>query len=227
MSLAALSGAARACGLAMRGAFHPLPDDHAPEGTGTLVLLGPDEPGLWTLFEASPEYEDRRPDPLDRWSARVLGGLAQRFGGTAVLPSDGPPWPPFLRWAERSGHAFPSPIGLSAHAEVGLMISYRGAIALPERLPLPAASPSPCETCATRPCTTACPIGALGTGAPYDVPACQRFLHRAEGQSCRTRGCRARRACPLSQNLQRQDQQAAFHMAAFMGNWDDNKGESA
>ena len=38
---------------------------------------------------------------------------------------------------------------------------------------------------------------------------------------------RMARACPLSQNLQRQDQQAGFHMAAFMGNWDDIKGESA
>lgn len=111
MSLAALSGAARACGLALRGAFHPGPGDRAPQGTGTLVLLGPDEPAFWPLFAASPEYQDGRPDPLDRWSARVLGGLAQRFGGTAILPSDGPPWPPFLHWAECTGEAFASPSG--------------------------------------------------------------------------------------------------------------------
>lgn len=227
MSLAALSGTARACGLALRGAFHPDPGDRAPEGTGTLVLLGPDEPGIWTQFESSPEYQDGLPDPLDRWSERVLGGLAQRFGGAAILPSDGPPWPPFLHWAERTGEAFPSPIGLYTHVEVGLMISYRGAIALPDRLALPAGQASPCETCTARPCTTACPVGALSAGATYDVPACQRFLRSVEGRSCRQRGCRARLACPLSHPLRRRDQQAAFHMAAFMGNWDDSKGESA
>jgi len=177
--------------------------------------------------------EEARPAPQS-WEALGAGLVALHehcgtgygwpedyaFGPLPIENSAAQSWPAF--WAERRLLPFlphlPSDL---AHRVEAL------AAALPERLPLPAASPSPCETCATRPCTTACPIGALGTGAPYDVPACQRFLHSAEGQSCRTRGCRARCACPLSQNLQRQNQQAAFHMAAFMGNWDDNKGESA
>jgi epoxyqueuosine reductase len=29
------------------GAFHPGPDDGAPAGTATLLLLGPAEPGFW------------------------------------------------------------------------------------------------------------------------------------------------------------------------------------
>ena len=50
------------------GALHPGPDDCAPEGTGTLILLGPHEPRFWTAFAESPEYRDGAPDPLDRWS---------------------------------------------------------------------------------------------------------------------------------------------------------------
>ena len=48
----------------------------APEGIGTLVLLGPREPGFWPAFTASPEYADAAPDPMDRWSSRVIGDLA-------------------------------------------------------------------------------------------------------------------------------------------------------
>lgn len=219
MTLAALAAAARTRGLALRGGFHPEPSDGAPPGTGTLILLGPDEPRFWSIFQAAPEASDGAPDPLDRWSKRVIGALAARWRGAALFPSDGPPWPPFLHWAQRSGRAFPSPLGLLVHDAAGLLNSYRGALALRETLPLPAPPPAPCPSCEDRPCTTACPVGALRTGAPYDVAACQRHLHSDAGAECRDKGCRARRACPLSQNLQRQDAQAAFHMAAFVKNW--------
>ena len=73
------------------GAFHPGPDDDAPAGCGTLVLLGPDGPGFWTIFRASPEVGDGAPDPLDRWSERVIGALAARLGAAALFPFGGPP----------------------------------------------------------------------------------------------------------------------------------------
>ena len=224
MPLAALEARAADHGLILRGAFHPRPGDALPEGTGTLLLFGPDEPGFWPIFAASDEYADEAPDPLDRWSARVLGDLATRWGGTAILPSDGPPWPPFLTWARRSGRAFPSPIGLFVHDRVGLMISYRGAIALPQRLALPTTGPAPCPGCIDRPCASACPVGALREGAAYDVPACQHHLRRPEGRECRLRGCLAQRACPLSANLHRDAAQASFHMAAFREDWPGTEG---
>ncbi|MAZ25541.1 MAG: ferredoxin [Cytophagaceae bacterium] len=219
MSLAALDRDARATGLAIRGAFHPAPGNAVPEGAGTLILLGPDEPGFWPEFRRSPEYSDDAPPPLDRWSRRVIGALAARWGGMAVFPADGPPWPPFLSWAARSGQAFPSPIGLYVHARAGLWISYRGAVALPGRLELPQPSAPPCPACAGHPCASACPVGALSTGAPYDVARCQSYLRTEAGRDCRERGCLARRACPISATLPRQDEQSAFHMAAFMEDW--------
>ncbi len=217
MSWQRLEDAAAKVGLAVRGGLHPGAEDAAPEGTGTLVLLGPDEPRFWGLFTASDEAQDGQPDPLDRWSKRMIRKLAAGFDGDAIFPSDGPPYPEFLRWARRSGRAHVAPVGLLVHDVAGLFLSYRGALALPERLDLPAAPPNPCLTCETRPCETACPVGALSAGADYDVPACTAFVASADGSGCLTRGCAVRRACPVSQKFGRLDAQSAFHMRAFMG----------
>ncbi|MFV2033946.1 MAG: ferredoxin, partial [Halocynthiibacter sp.] len=123
--------------LVVIGAFHPGPGDGAPEGVSTLLLLGPREPGFWPYFTTQSEYLDGAPNPLDRWSKRVIAVLADDAGGHAIFPSDGPPYPPFQTWAVSSGRAWVSPVTLLVHERAGLMLSYRGAIALSERLVLP------------------------------------------------------------------------------------------
>jgi epoxyqueuosine reductase len=210
----AIAEAAAAEGLASLGAFHPSPADRAPPGTRTLVLLGPDGPGFWDRFRAGPEFRDGGADPLDRWSARVIGGLAAGLGAATVFPFGGPPWAPFTAWARRSGEAWESPVGLLVHARLGLFVSYRGALAFPDRMALPLAGPRPCDTCAA-PCLAACPVGALGAGA-YDLPACHRFLDSAPGRDCLDRGCAVRRACPVGAGL-RPEAQSGFHMRDFHG----------
>ncbi|MWD26563.1 ferredoxin [Aquicoccus sp. SCR17] len=214
MKLATLEHQARRRHLAVLGGFHPGPEDSAPEGTGTILMLGPDEPGFWPAFTAAPEYRDGQPDPMDRWSKRVIGGWAATLGGTALFPSDGPPFAPFYSWALRTGRIHASPIRLLVHDAAGLMVSFRGALALPARLDLPPAPPSPCEGCPA-PCLTACPVEALSP-EHYDLDACRDWL-RGPGTDCMDRGCRARRACPLSRRHGRLDAQSAFHMRAFLG----------
>jgi hypothetical protein len=200
--------------LGVFGAFHPGPDDETPAGTGTLVLLGPLEPGFWVHVTAAPEFADGAPDPLDRWSARVIGALAGALGGRALFPFGGPPYRPFVRWALASGRAWRSPVTLLVHDTAGLMVSYRGAIALAARLDLPPPAASPCGTCAGQPCRSACPVGAL-TQDGYDVAACHAFLDTPEGADCRTQGCAARRACPVSHGYGRLPEQSAYHMRLF------------
>lgn len=201
--------------------MNPDPETHAlaimgmlHDGADTVLLLGPHEPGFWAHFTAQPEYADEAPDPLDRWSKRAIGALASAWGGMAVFPSDGPPYPPFQDWALRSGRAFISPVGMLVHDHAGLMISFRGAVRINGHLPLPAPAANPCLTCKDQPCRSACPVSALSpTG--YDVPACRAFLSSDPGQDCMSRGCAARRACPVSQSYGRLDAQSAFHMRAF------------
>ncbi|WP_245306327.1 ferredoxin [Roseovarius aestuariivivens] len=187
--------------------------DDLPKGIATLVLLGPKEPGFWDMFTATPEYADGAPDPLDRWSARVIGRVARDLDASAYLPFGGPPYQPFIQWAQASGRAHVSPVGLLVHDTAGLMVSYRGALGFAHRIDAPAPPPSPCETCRETPCLGACPVDALGPDG-YDVPACKADLDRP-GNDCMTRGCRVRRLCPVSQSYGRQYSQSAFHMRAF------------
>lgn len=207
--------AVRAENLDIMGGFDLRPDDGLTDRYQTLVLLGPLEPGFWATFTSSDEWRDQKPDPVDRWSTRVVTRLAERFGARALFPFGGPPWHPFFSWALRSGRAWSSPVSLLVHDQAGLLVSYRGALAMPERLNLPEAPSSPCETCVDRPCVTACPASAL-TDQGYDVPACKAYLSTTEGtQTCMSAGCQVRRACPVSQNYARDPDQSAYHMGQF------------
>lgn len=206
MTLAEIKQAANEVGLLTMGALH--------EDGGTVVLLGTG-PRFWPIFSASPEYLDGVPDPVDRWSKRVVGALSHQFAATCQFPSDGPPYPPFIRWALDSGRFFQSPVGMMVHPDVGLMISLRGALLLPMALALPQESgTSPCRDCPA-PCTTACPVQALSATAPYEVATCHTFLDSDEGADCMARGCIARRACPHSFKAGRPDAQSALHMRSF------------
>ena len=209
MSLHAAAAGER---LAIAGHLALRQDDGFPERFRTLVLLSPDEPAFWPHVTASPEFADGAPDPLDRWSRRVIGRIACDLGGKAVFPFGGPPWRPFIAWAGRTGRVFASPVGLQVHATAGLWFSVRGAVALAEDWP-PDPAPNPCDTCAGQPCRTACPPRAL-TPAGYDLPACHAFLDRPEGADCLSGGCAVRRACPVGANA-RDPAQSAFHMKAF------------
>lgn len=182
-------------------------------GPGTILLLGPHEPGFWPHLTTSPEFADGQPDPLDRWSRRIITALANQAGGTPLFPFGQPPRP-FIGWALRSGRTWSSPVGILVHDTAGLMVSFRGAILLPEVHPQPPTQPSPCETCATKPCLTACPVQALTTDG-YDIPKCHAFLDSAAGADCMTQGCAVRRSCPVSQSYPRLVDQSAFHMRQF------------
>lgn len=184
-----------------------------PDGVETLVLLGPHEPDFWPAFTATPEYMDGAPDPMDRWSTRVIGDLATQLGAVAFYPFGGPPYQPFIAWGKASGRAHASPVGLLVHDTAGLMISYRGALGFPYVIDAPQPPPSPCETCATQPCRSACPVDAFASGT-YDVATCKTYLDRPEND-CMSSGCAVRRACPISQNFGRLEDQSAFHMRAF------------
>jgi hypothetical protein len=214
MTLREIDGAVAADGLTVLGAFHPEASDAVPVSCGTLALIGPREPEFWEVFRSSPEFGDGDADPLNRWSVRVIGALADRFGAKSLHPFGEARPLPFIAWARRMRQAWTSPVGLLVHATAGLWVSYRGALAFGERMDLPEPGKRPCDGC-PGPCRTACPVGALVAGG-YDVAACHAYLDTPAGQDCLGSGCRVRRACPVGTG-RRPPAQSAFHMAAFHG----------
>ncbi|MGO9036942.1 MAG: hypothetical protein ACLPX1_19595 [Steroidobacteraceae bacterium] len=221
MTFDGLRRRAASLGLAVRGGFHPQPgefDRLLPEARiATMILLGFTGGEQWGCYQSSAEAGDGLPHPLDRWSRRVIGALAEEFGGLGLYADGAPPQLPFQRLALRSEPVHQSPIGLLIHPEWGLWHAYRGALALPDRIELPTLAPSvhPCSSCALKPCLTSCPVQAFRPGS-FDVAACVDFVSSAAGSECRERGCRARRSCPVGTPYRYPEDQAQFHMRAFL-----------
>jgi hypothetical protein len=214
-----IEAAIRAAGFSPRGALMTLDEERVGllAGVRMIVLVGVVGARNWSAFESSPEFGGGGPDPLDRFSTRIVGRLAGDLGATALFPFGGPPYLPFQRWAMRAEPVAQSPLGLLIHPDYGLWHSFRGALGFAEAIEIPevAKAASPCESCEARPCLSACPVGAFSPGR-YDVEACAAHLRSVEGNSCVSGGCRARRACPVGHGFSYAREQAAFHMAAFL-----------
>lgn len=220
LSPVAIEHSLAAHGLHLVGGFHPTEEDGLPpladgQTAGTLLVVGNAGSGIWQHLRTAPEM--RGPDPLDRWTRRVVDGIARTHGMDTLYPFGGPPWHPFQRWAQRADPALhPSPLGLLIHPAYGLWWALRAALLLPERIGLPErpAAASPCASCAGRPCLTACPVGAFRPEG-YAVADCRAYLHTLSGQPCVVKGCAARRACPVGRSFAYAQPHGQFHMMAF------------
>jgi len=208
-------------GLSLRGGFQPNHADAVPtlpngKPAASVLLIGNAGPAMWRAFSGSAQAQDGEAHPLNRWTRHHLDAIATAIGGLALYPFDATPVWPFQQWAARCEPVSPSPLGLLIHPDYGLWHAYRAAIVLaePMDLPAPAPIPSPCQTCAKRPCLSRCPVGAFSTNG-YDVPVCARHLQSPAGADCLQGGCLARRACPVGVAYQQVPAQNAFHMRAF------------
>ena len=219
ISIEAIEGVFAPHGLFYRGGFNPAPGtlDIAHDGAvGTIILIGNAGSAMWPAFQADPIARDGLPNPLNRWIEQVVDSVANSLGARPVYPHQGPPFMPFLTWAAQCDAVSPSPLGLFVHPDFGLWHAYRAALLFADALALPASDrrASPCETCADRPCTTACRVpgndlihdhvqGCAGSGLP-------------EGQDCRQHGCGSRRACPVGRDYLYESAHMRFHMDAFL-----------
>lgn len=202
-------------------------DEHesVPKGH-TLILVGHGATGFWPIFKNSKEYLDQLPDPINRWSQRIGEAFATRLQASAVFPFTGPPYHPFLSWAQSNGDSIPSPLGLHFHRQHGLWHAYRFGLMVNTKTlahhvnTQTTSAPRPCTDCA-QPCMTSCPVGAFSS-AGYDVTGCRTYVAQNPHSGCAQRGCIARLACPHTPlntgNASSAGYEAAqhqYHMAVF------------
>ncbi|MCB1477633.1 MAG: ferredoxin [Rhodobiaceae bacterium] len=209
-------------GLVLRGGFHVGADEAgdfpaARDGRPavSVLLIGGAGGSFWPAFSHWLKGRPAMPDALDAWTVDVVAPVAETFGAVAVYPF-APPWQPFQRWAMRAENVQPSPLGILIHPDYGLWHAYRAALIFAGPLPLPEPDnrPGPCETCADKPCLSACPVDAF-SGTAYDLAECTGHLAAAASRDCHLIGCRARDACPEGQAYRYGEAQRRFHMAAF------------
>lgn len=180
---------------------------------------------IWQAFSASAEFCDGNPDPLDRWTQRVVGAAVLQAGIRAVAlhPFGEPRWP-FQQFARRATGMRASPLGLLIHPGFGLWLALRAAIAFPDEkcaISNAHALNHPCDACAEKPCLTACPVDAFSAGG-FDAGACRSYLDSTPASrddssfpDCMNAGCAARLACPVGQEWRHGGPQLRFHMQAF------------
>ena len=181
--------------------------------------MGSGGPAFFDRFaHESPEAHDGAPNPLDRFTARVVNAtVADALAPLAVTHSTyfpfttSEPLIPFQRLGRAAGLGGPGPLGLQIHPVFGPWWAYRALVVVDCELP---PAPAPGDSCAgcDAPCVAACPAGAVAI-AGFDVPACH--ARRLLVDACRL-SCAARIACVRGPEHRYSDGQLAFHMAASM-----------
>ncbi len=208
-------------GLRLRGIAIPTAGEitscNLGDSARAIALVGNIGSSFWSVFSQTTEFADGKPDPLDRWSARVAKQLAPEFNAIPVFPSQGPPYPPFQQWALRAESLHQSPLGLMIHPQYGLWHAYRFALVLPETIQTnQIAEELPCLSCVDKPCLNTCPVGAFSTEG-YNVPACAKDLQATPHAECFQHGCMARFSCQVGYEYRYVDAQSQFHLQAFIG----------
>lgn len=163
-----------------------------------LVLIGNGGRAFWEALQTS---GIQTADPVDDFSEQITRQFVQNYlPSTAELfwlfPA--PHLVPLQQLGQLAGWSHPSPLGLGINHEFGVWFAYRAAFLTTAELPLTTTKhhPSPCDSCAEKPCISHCPAAAVRGLNQFDVPACATY--RLAPQSPCTDRCLSRLACPIA-----------------------------
>ncbi len=177
----------------------------------SLVLLGHGGKRLWQAMQAAGAPAS---DPVDRFSLQLVDSFIAEFLDSAEVLILYPLTTfnlPLQRLGELAEWHHPSPLGIGINQRSGLWFAYRAAFVTTQELPTLSAesTPSPCDTCADKPCISVCPADAVGSVGEFSMPNC--FGCRLQPNSrCRDR-CLSRLACPVAPEHQYSLEQVQYH----------------
>lgn len=214
--------------------------DVCDDNTRAIAIIGSCGSSAWSSLQNASEYKEYltgRANPLDRWTKRVGTEIAEQLDAKAVFPFQGPPYAPFLSWAQQLDVVDPSKLGMFIHPDYGLWHAYRFALLFTEPLASQSLTSLPytrelndeknnrspiCSNCQDSPCLTSCPVDAFKydnsqkIATNYDVERCAEYLKSNLDASCHTQGCLARNACPVGSDYRNAADLQQFHMRAFL-----------
>lgn len=164
-----------------------------------LILIGNAGPGLWRSVQQAAETSA---DPIDAFSRRAVQRWfdAQGRGRHHVFAYPGSGRVGLQALGVLAGWHHPSPFKVGIQAGWGSWFGYRVALLADSAFTPtpPVQAPSPCASCATRPCIAACPAGAMDAATAdggFVLETCLAWRRQADSP-CRA-SCVARLACPV------------------------------
>ena len=175
-----------------------------------LVLLGHRGRQLWDTVKAEASSDEH---PIDQAVLRwVTEAMAQHHPGMRFdIVYPGPTPLSLIRLGECAGWHHASPFWQGVDAQWGSWFAYRAVLLCDSDWPLTPRrqTPSPCLSCTTKPCVTACPADALSLGRTDGLTRC--MTHRLQPDSPCTDRCLARLACPVGSDHRYSEAQLQHH----------------
>lgn len=194
-----------------------------------LSLIANVGPTFWSALIAQPNThqlvsrtaEMPSTNHVDLFSLNIAEQLLQVSGlaGQAEILYPGTAPAPLIQLGESARWSSPSPLGLGLHAKYGPWFAYRALIKTTKPLQDNIAEQtrgentdnvSPCLTCDSTPCVTACPADAVAVNVRFNIGQCADY-RVSDTSTCNDR-CHARNACPHGIEYQYSDEQHAYHM---------------
>lgn len=179
-----------------------------------LILIGHAGKAFWQALQQSAPHADHPVDTFSRQTVdRVLGEALQEGRYDILYPG---PLPLDLQaLGAQAGWHHASPFWVGVNARYGSWFAYRALILADSdfAVTIPWAEPSPCDSCAGRPCVGACPANAMA-GGQFEVERCMAY-RRQPDSLCRYQ-CLARNACPVGPQYRYDDSQMKHHYAASL-----------
>lgn len=202
-----------------------------------LLLVANVGPAFWTKLKArQAEWSDDNEalnNPVDYFSAKLVGEILHAadltHGAELLYPGELPA--PLIPLGELANWSTPSPLGLGLHAHYGPWFAYRALVktirplqnhdsttAIRKAEAIKNAgnhrnfhiATSPCISCETNACVSACPGNAVSVKTNFDISLCANYRVK-ENSICKER-CHARNACPVGAEYRYSDEQHAYHM---------------
>ena len=176
-----------------------------------LLVFGHGGKDMWQALQQSPFLQDN--DPIDSFSIDVVQNYFKQEHAECnyYLLYPGPVrYIPLQALGKLAAWHQDSPFRIGINAEYGSWFAYRVVVLADTSLKPTKAmdAPSPCLSCADKPCIPVCPVNALQAG---DLSFQKCMDYRLQHDSVCKSKCISRLACPVAKEHRYSSEQVAYH----------------